>query len=123
MTSTRRRLPEPSDEAKHELSDADYKERKFWDAYIEAYEEALSRCSKERAPWYIIPADCKWFRNLAVARIAVDCLEGLKIRAPLPTVDLGAIQKEYEAAAKEAAGRASVKAGLSNRGREECYEH
>jgi hypothetical protein len=40
--------------------DADYKERKFWDGYIEAYEEALSRCSTERAPWFIIPADCKW---------------------------------------------------------------
>src|SRR5262249_50202031 len=68
------------------ISDADYKERKFVDAYTEAYEEALSRCNTERAPWYVIPADCKWFRNLAVARITVDFLEGLQIGVPLPTV-------------------------------------
>jgi PPK2 family polyphosphate:nucleotide phosphotransferase len=98
----KRRLDDPKRHWK--ISDADYKERKFWDAYIEAYEEALSRCSTERAPWFIIPADCKWFRNLAVARIAVDYLQGLDIRAPLPTVDLGAIRKEYKDAAKEPLG-------------------
>jgi PPK2 family polyphosphate:nucleotide phosphotransferase len=98
----KRRLDDPKRHWK--ISDADYKERKYWDDYIEAYEEALSRCSTERAPWYIIPADCKWFRNLAVARIVVDCLEGLEIRPPQPTVLLGAVQKEYEEAAKEAAG-------------------
>jgi PPK2 family polyphosphate:nucleotide phosphotransferase len=98
----KRRLDDPKRHWK--ISDADYKERKFWNAYIEAYEEALSRCSTERAPWYIIPADCKWFRNLAVARIAVDSLERLDIRPPRPTVDLGAIQKAYEDAAKEGVG-------------------
>jgi PPK2 family polyphosphate:nucleotide phosphotransferase len=96
----KRRLDDPKRHWK--ISDADYKERKFWDGYIEAYEEALSRCSTERAPWFIIPADCKWFRNLAVARIAVDYLEGLDIQPPQATVDLGAVQKEYEEAAKEA---------------------
>jgi PPK2 family polyphosphate:nucleotide phosphotransferase len=99
----KRRLDDPKRHWK--ISDADYKERKSWDAYIEAYEEALSRCSTEQAPWYIIPADCKWFRNLAVARIVVDRLEGLDIRPPLPTVDLGAVQTEYEEAVKEAAGK------------------
>jgi PPK2 family polyphosphate:nucleotide phosphotransferase len=99
----KRRLDDPK--RRWKISDADYKERKFWDAYTLAYEEALSRCSTERAPWFIIPADCKWFRNLAVARIVVDSLEGLKIRRPQPTVDLGAIQKEYEDAAKAAAGK------------------
>jgi PPK2 family polyphosphate:nucleotide phosphotransferase len=99
----KRRLDDPNRHWK--ISDADYNERKFWDAYIEAYEEALSRCSTERAPWYVLPADCKWFRNLAVARIIVDSLEGLGIQPPPATVDLGAIQKEYEDAAKEAAGK------------------
>jgi PPK2 family polyphosphate:nucleotide phosphotransferase len=99
----KRRLDDPKRHWK--ISDADYKERRFWDAYIEAYEEALSRCGTERAPWFIIPADCKWFRNLAVARIVVDCLEGLEIRPPRPTLDLDAIHKEYEDAAKEAAGK------------------
>jgi PPK2 family polyphosphate:nucleotide phosphotransferase len=98
----KRRLDDPKRHWK--ISDADYKERRCWDAYTEAYEEALSRCSTERAPWFIIPSDCKWFRNLAVARIVVDCLEKLQIRPPLPTVDLGAIRKEYEAAT-EAAGK------------------
>jgi PPK2 family polyphosphate:nucleotide phosphotransferase len=99
----KRRLDDPKRHWK--ISDADYKERKFWDAYVEAYDEALSRCNTERAPWYVIPADCKWFRNLAVARIVVDSLEGLDIRPPPPTVDLGAVRKEYEDAAKEAAGK------------------
>jgi PPK2 family polyphosphate:nucleotide phosphotransferase len=99
----KRRLDDPKRHWK--ISDADYKERKYWDAYIEAYEEALSRCNTEWAPWFTIPADCKWFRNLAVARIAVDRLEGLEIQAPLPTVDLGTIRKEYEEAAIEAAGK------------------
>src|SRR5262249_8406653 len=99
----KRRLDDPKRHWK--ISDADYKERKFWDAYTEAYEEALSRCSTERAPSYIIPADCKWLRTLPVARIVVDCLEGLDIRPPLPTVDLGAVQEKYEEAAEEAAGK------------------
>jgi PPK2 family polyphosphate:nucleotide phosphotransferase len=97
----KRRLDDPKRHWK--ISDADYKERKFFDAYLEAYEEALSRCSTERAPWFVIPADCKWFRNLAVAQIAVDYLEGLDIQAPLATVDLEVIRKQYEEAAKEAA--------------------
>lgn len=102
-----RRFKRRLDDSKRhwKISDADYKERRFWDAYTEAYEEALSRCSTERAPWFIIPSDCKWFRNLAVARIAVDCLEKLQIQPPPPTVDLGAIHKEYEAAATEVAGK------------------
>jgi PPK2 family polyphosphate:nucleotide phosphotransferase len=99
----KRRLDDPKRQWK--ISDADYKERKFWDAYTEAYEEALSRCSTERAPWFIIPSDCKWFRNLAVARIVVHYLEGLKLQSPAVTVDLETIGKEYEAAEKEAAAK------------------
>jgi PPK2 family polyphosphate:nucleotide phosphotransferase len=99
----KRRLDDPK--RRWKISDADYKERKYWDAYTEAYEEALSRCSTERAPWFVIPADCKWFRNLAVARIVVDHLKGLEIQPPLPTVDLEAIRKEYENAANEAVSK------------------
>ncbi len=57
------------------LSAGDWKERELWDAYQEAYEDALGRCSTEGAPWHIVPADRKWFRNLAVAEILVDALE------------------------------------------------
>jgi hypothetical protein len=66
-----------------------------------AYEEALSRCSTERAPWFIIPSDGKWFRNVAVARIAVDYLAGLEIQPPQAAVDLGVIRKAYAEAAGE----------------------
>jgi PPK2 family polyphosphate:nucleotide phosphotransferase len=53
------------------LSAADWTERKYWDAYQEAYEDALSYCSTSAAPWYIVPSNHKWFRNLAVARMLV----------------------------------------------------
>ncbi len=69
------RLDDPSKQWK--ISEADYQERPFWDNYVSAYEDALSRCSTEHAPWFVIPANHKWFRNLAVARIVVEHLEKL----------------------------------------------
>jgi polyphosphate kinase 2 (PPK2 family) len=90
------RLDDPTKNWK--ISEADYKERMYWDDYRLAYEEALSRCSTERAPWFIIPADHKWFRNLAVARIVVEHLEGLGLSYPKPTVDLARIRREYHQA-------------------------
>ena len=93
------RLDDPS---KHwEISEADYKERGFWDDYVAGYEEALSRCSTKHAPWFVIPANHKWFRNLAIARIVVEHLESLKMQYPKPTVDLKCIRREYHAAAKD----------------------
>lgn len=53
------------------LSASDWSERKYWNAYQQAYEDALSRCSTSAAPWYIVPANHKWFRNLAVAQTLV----------------------------------------------------
>ena len=90
------RLEDPSKQWK--ISEADYKERAYWDDYMAAYEDALSRCSTEHAPWFIIPADHKWFRNLAVARIVVEYLEGLKMTFPPPAVDMERIRKEYHSA-------------------------
>ena len=52
-------------------SAADWVERKYWDDYQQAYEDALSKCSTDEAPWYIVPADHKWYRNLAVAHTIV----------------------------------------------------
>jgi len=60
------------------LSAADWAERKYWDAYQEAYEDALSRCSTDGAPWYIVPANEKWYRNLLVARTLVQTLRPYK---------------------------------------------
>jgi PPK2 family polyphosphate:nucleotide phosphotransferase len=70
------------------LSAADFAERKYWGAYRKAFEDALSKCSTEQAPWYVVPADKKWFRNLAVCRILVDRLEGLRMKFPKPSVDI-----------------------------------
>lgn len=56
------------------LSATDWIERRAWEKYIEAYEDALSNCSTEQAPWYVVPANRKWFRNLAIAEVLVDQL-------------------------------------------------
>ena len=53
------------------VSAADWVERKYWDDYQQAYEDALSKCSTDEAPWYIVPANHKWYRNLAVAHTIV----------------------------------------------------
>lgn len=66
----------------------DLAEREHWDEYMAAYEEALSRCSTSAAPWFIVPANRKWFRDLAIGRIVADALDDLKPvfpdRADLP---------------------------------------
>jgi PPK2 family polyphosphate:nucleotide phosphotransferase len=92
------RLDDPTKQWK--ISEADYKERSYWDAYMAAYEEALSRCSTGHAPWFIIPANHKWFRNLAVAQIVVEYLETLGLSYPKPSVDLSRIRREYHQAQK-----------------------
>ena len=60
------------------LSVGDWKERELWDDYTAAYEDALSHCSTANAPWHIVPADKKWFRNLAVAEALRDALKPLR---------------------------------------------
>ncbi len=60
------------------LTAADWAERKYWDAYQDAYEEALSKCSTDEAPWYIVPTNNKWYRNLLVARTLVHTLRQYK---------------------------------------------
>ena len=57
------------------LSAGDWSERQHWDAYTEAYEEALRKCSTEAAPWFVVPADRKWFRNLAISEALVATLK------------------------------------------------
>lgn len=63
----------------------DLEERKRWDDYMAAYQDALQRCSSEAAPWYVIPSDHKWFRNLAVREILADRLEALHPEYPKVT--------------------------------------
>ena len=86
-----RRLKNPE---KHwKISANDYPERKYWDDYIKAFEDALSRCSTEAAPWFVIPANNKTFRNLAVSRIILQTLESMNIRLPEPSVNLRQTRK------------------------------
>jgi PPK2 family polyphosphate:nucleotide phosphotransferase len=69
----------------------DLVDRALWDEYMAAYEEALSRTSQKHAPWYIVPADKKWYRNLVVATVLVKALEDLKIQIPEAEEDLKGI--------------------------------
>jgi PPK2 family polyphosphate:nucleotide phosphotransferase len=91
----RQRILDP--ERHWKISEGDYAERPYWDAYTEAFEAALSRCSTEHAPWFVIPSNHKWFRNLAIARIVSEALEALDMRFPEPTVDIAEIKKKYHA--------------------------
>jgi PPK2 family polyphosphate:nucleotide phosphotransferase len=60
------------------LSASDWSERKYWDAYQKAYEDVLSKCSTDEAPWYIVPANHKWYRNLAIAHTLVHTMRNYK---------------------------------------------
>ena len=83
------------------ISESDYSERELWDRYVDAFEDAISATSAKEAPWYVIPSNHKWFRNLAVSQIMADTLEDLKLAYPKPTVDLDDIRRKYHAAANE----------------------
>jgi polyphosphate kinase 2 (PPK2 family) len=80
------------------ISEADYSERKLWPEYVKAYEEALSTTSTEHAPWFIVPANHKWFRNLAISEILVKTLESFEMKTPPSTVDIADIRRKYHSA-------------------------
>jgi PPK2 family polyphosphate:nucleotide phosphotransferase len=93
------RLDDPARQWK--ISDSDYSERKLWDNYIDAFEAAISKCSTKHAPWFVIPSNHKWFRNLAVSEIIVRAMEDMNLSLPKPTVDLQKIRKLYHQAADD----------------------
>jgi PPK2 family polyphosphate:nucleotide phosphotransferase len=80
------------------ISDADYSERPYWDAYTEAFEDAIFKCSTDVAPWFVIPANRKWARNLVIADIVADTLRKLDMRFPKPQVDMDEIRRKYHEA-------------------------
>ena len=98
-----RRLEDPARNWK--ISESDYAERELWDDYIEAFEDAMLATSSRKAPWYVIPSNHKWFRNLAVSRIMADTMDDLGMAFPKPTVDLADIRAKYHAALAEAMER------------------
>ena len=70
------------------FSDADLVERKLWKDYQRAYEDALGRCSHIHSPWYVVPANHKWYRDLAVSEILADTLEDMNPRPPKVSLDV-----------------------------------
>lgn len=92
----KQRLQDRLDEAdKHwKFNPADLKERKLWDFYMQAYQDVLSKTSTLWAPWYIVPANHKWYRNLVVANTLVETLKGLDMHYPQAADDLDKIKIE-----------------------------
>ena len=86
------RLDKPEKNWKFSLSDV--KERKCWDAYQEAYEDMIRCTAKEHAPWYVVPADNKWFTRLVVAQAVVDELKGMNLKYPTVSGELKAALTE-----------------------------
>jgi PPK2 family polyphosphate:nucleotide phosphotransferase len=85
------RLDDPTKHWKY--NSADVEERGRWADYQAAYGDALARCSTEHAPWYVVPADRKWYRNWAVANLLIEVLGGLGLEYPPPTFDVAAERK------------------------------
>jgi len=94
------RLEDPARQWK--ISDSDYTERELWPKYLDAYEEAIAETSTKRAPWYVIPSNHKWFRNLAISQIVADAMDDMGLKLPPPRVDLAVIRRKYHAAKREA---------------------
>ena len=80
------RLDEPAKLWKY--SSNDLKERAFWSDYMDAYQKAFEKTSTEPAPWYVVPANKKWYARIAVQQLLLDALEGFKLRWPVPDLDV-----------------------------------
>jgi PPK2 family polyphosphate:nucleotide phosphotransferase len=104
------RLDDPA--RRWKISESDYDERKLWPAYVEAFEEVFHRTSTAHAPWYVIPANHKWFRNLAISSIVADALESMRLELPKPTVNVEEIRKKYHSAAR---GERALERSVSTR--------
>jgi len=86
------RLADPTRYWKFSMQDI--KEREYWAAYRRAYEDALTQCSTKWAPWNLVPANHKWYRNLVVAEAIVQTLGALDMQYPPPSVDLSKVKLE-----------------------------
>ncbi len=85
------RLEDPTKHWKYKPADID--ERGHWSAYMEAYEIALNRTSTDQAPWYVVPADRKWYARLAVQRLLLDALRSFTLKWPPADYDVE-VEKE-----------------------------
>jgi PPK2 family polyphosphate:nucleotide phosphotransferase len=96
LSRFKQRLDDPMRHWK--ISDSDYSERDLWPKYVGAYEDAMALTSTKRAPWYVIPANHKWFRDLAVSQIVADTMDEMGLHLPATRVDLAEIRRKYHAA-------------------------
>jgi PPK2 family polyphosphate:nucleotide phosphotransferase len=101
LSRFKQRLDDPSRHWK--ISESDYSERELWPEYMAAYEDAMPLTSTKHAPWYIIPANHKWFRNLVVSQIVADTLDEMGLKLPATRVDLADIRRKFHAARREGA--------------------
>jgi PPK2 family polyphosphate:nucleotide phosphotransferase len=77
------------DPTKHwKVMESDVRERAYWDDYMQAYEVMLQKCSTDWAPWHVIPANKKWYRNLVITECIVDTLKKLDMKYPEPAIDI-----------------------------------
>jgi PPK2 family polyphosphate:nucleotide phosphotransferase len=85
----KRLLERLHDPTKHwKITESDLQHRKHWDKYMESYEKLLGFCSTKYAPWYVVPANLKWFRNWVVAWVVTKRLNSMKLSYPQPKVDI-----------------------------------
>jgi PPK2 family polyphosphate:nucleotide phosphotransferase len=96
LSRFKQRLDDPSRQWK--ISESDYSERELWLKYMDAYDDAIAKTSTKQAPWYIIPANHKWFRNLAVSQIIADTMEEMGLKLPPTLVDIAEIRRKFHAA-------------------------
>jgi PPK2 family polyphosphate:nucleotide phosphotransferase len=89
----KQRLDDPTRHWK--ISERDYSERELWPKYKDAYEDTLPLTSTGHAPWFIIPSNHKWFRDLAISEIVADTMEAMKLKLPPPRVDIDEIRRKY----------------------------
>ncbi len=102
----KKRLDDPA--RRWKISEADYREREYWDDYIHAFEDMLHKTSTHLAQWFVIPSNNKWFRDLAVSRIITCALEDLNMKRPDSAVDIGSIRRRYHAAEAQANATSTV---------------
>jgi PPK2 family polyphosphate:nucleotide phosphotransferase len=88
------RLGEPD---KHwKFSGNDIRERRYWDDYQKAYGSAVGRCSTGAGPWYVVPANRKWYRNWAVSQLLIETMEEMKLTYPNPHLDVSALKQRIK---------------------------
>jgi PPK2 family polyphosphate:nucleotide phosphotransferase len=75
----------------YKISETDFHERKYWDKYQQVYQDAIGATSQKHTPWFVIPSDHKWYRNLVISRVIVEALEQMNLKYPSPAFDVSKV--------------------------------